>query len=609
KHSSEEMLPQPILLYFIYNSSLNDEKKAFLYANIIKNKDKNEPIYRTYSKRMEVFALKMLETHQVSQNLVILYHEFFLFNLQNTEIANHLPYVIYRHELVCTNSNIVSASVVHKETGAEENVMLTDGKALIHIYTQNAVIFLIDMYGNRFVESMEYSVTPLMNPDEYEKFCMEYSNNPMLLLHLFDRYQSHRIVNEKAIILRKQVLSMEGLKEEYVTDCYQTLIEYYYENYDDEQLEYYMGRINLFQIRQGERIKFLEFMVVRSLYRKVLEAFRTFGFEGISISRLVKLCSGWMLTHEAEKKNELMLSLCHFVFSKGKYDDTILNYLIRYYEGSTREMFVLWKAAKGFELETHDIEERLLMQMLFAESYIEDSFHVFSDYYKNVTNHNLVLAFLTFYAYKYLMHDRAINSELFAIIRRELNYEENDICHLAWLKHNASNKKLAESEISFAELGIDYFVKKDIILDFFQDYKKILHLPARILDKCFLFYKTDPNREVYIHYSLLKSKEQEYITEKMKNVFMGIRSKEFVLFYHESLQYYITEEIGEENIITESSDLQYECEPPEEDESKYSQINLMLMALEMKEENTLLDMMENYIKKDYLIDNCFQQID
>ena len=49
-----EPLPQPILLYFIYNSSLNDKKKAFLYSNIVKHKDRNESIYRSYYKRMEV---------------------------------------------------------------------------------------------------------------------------------------------------------------------------------------------------------------------------------------------------------------------------------------------------------------------------------------------------------------------------------------------------------------------------------------------------------------------------------------------------------------------------------------------------------------------------
>jgi hypothetical protein len=51
-----------------------------------------------------------------------------------------------------------------------------------------------------------------------------------------------------------------------------------------------------------------------------------------------------------------------------------------------------------------------------------------------------------------------------------------------------------------------------------------------------------------------------------------------------------------ESSITESLHTQYECETPEDDDSNYNQINLMLMAKEVKDENTLLVLMENYAK-------------
>jgi hypothetical protein len=35
----------------------------------------------------------------------------------------------------------------------------------------------------------------------------------------------------------------------------------------------------------------------------------------------------------------------------------------------------------------------------------------------------------------------------------------------------------------------------------------------------------------------------------------------------------------------------------------------MLIASEMKDENTLLDLMENYIKREYMINECFRQIE
>lgn len=604
----EEPLAVPVLLYFIYNSNLSDTKKAFLYANIVKNKDKHESIYRTYWKRMEIFATKMLEQHQISRDLAVLYKEFLNKNLLNAELSRHLPYVLFRQEFVCDNPNMISVTVIHKELGMEETQMLLQGCAQIDLFTSNAEIFLSDSFGNRYVESVDYTVTAFLTAEEYENHCLEYSNHPMLLLHLFDRYQSYRIINEGAIALRKQVLQLEGLTKEYATECCQTLIEYYYENYQDEQLEYYLSKLELNALRPMDRIRYLEYMVIRSLYHKAMEAIKSFGFEGVTINRLVKMCSGWMLTPEAENRNELMVDLCYYVFSHNKYDEAILRYLVNYYNGATREMYGLWKAAKGFEINTHLLEERLLMQMLYTEGYLEESFLVFSDYYRDVTNHKLVRAFLSFYAYNYLVHLHVINTELFPIMKRELNYEENDICLLAWLKYYSEDRKLTENEFNFIEYQIDRLVKKDIILPFFLLYRKQVKLPERVVDKCYITYITDPRKQVYIHYRLLSEQDREYTTQRMNNAFMGIHVKEFVLFYHEALQYYITEETSDGSNITESLHTQYECETPEEDDSNYNQINLMLMAKEVKDENTLLVLMENYLRNKYMIDACFKQI-
>jgi hypothetical protein len=608
-YSVKESLAQPVLLYFIYNSSISDRKKAFLYANIVRNKDKNEPIYRSYQKRMEIFAAKMLAAHQISSDLAILYREFMTKSVLTAELSRHMPYVIYRHELICENPNIISVRVVHKELGVEENQTLSMGRTQIDIFTSNAEIFLIDSFGNYFIESVDYNVTPFLNPEEYEKHCLEYSSHYMLLLHLFDRYQNYRIMSEDSIALRKQVLQIEGIAKEYVTDCYQTLIEYYYENYNVEQLEYYLNQIDLHCIKPVERAKYIEYMVVRKLYDLAFKALEIFGFEGITVNRLVKMCSGWMLTSDAEERQEIVVSLCYYVFSHGKYDEAILQYLVRYYEGATAEMLGLWKAAKSFELDTHNLEERLLHHLLFAESYLEDSYQVFCEYYKEITNYMLIRAYLTFYAYQYLVHEHIIPSELFPVMRRELNYDENDICLLAWLKYNIRNKTLTENERSFIERQITALVKKEIILPFFIEYRNQINLPEKVLNKCYITYITDPRSQVYIHFRLLRQQEQDYITERMTNVFMGIHVKEFVLFYHETVQYYVTEGYEEEEAITESFHAQYDPETPEDEDSRYNQINLMLMAVEVKDDSTLQGIMEHYIQREYLADTCFRQID
>lgn len=608
EENTKETLPQSVLLYFIYNSSLNDSKRAFLYAYIIKNKQQYEVIYRSYYKKMELFAVKQLEAHNISRNLAVLYQEFYGNGSIPSEAARDLPFVIYRQEVICENPNIVSVSVTHEELDLEENVPFVDGKAYIDIFSSNVQIFLVDTNGNRYNGSIDYTVEPIIDSDLYEEKCIAYSNHPKLLIHVFDKYQRNRTLHERAIAHRKKVLLVEGLDKLYYYDCIETLVDYYYEYYDDELLEYYLRLIDLTQVRPEARHKLLEYMMKRGFYDKVFAALEAFGYEDIATNLLVRCCSGWLTNGNMDRKHELLLHLCYYVFDKSKYNEAILNYLVRYYHGITKDMFRIWQAAKGFDVDTHQLEERLLTQMLFTEGYIQDSFLIFHEYYKNVTNRLLIRAFLSYYAYKYLIHDWVINADLFPIMRREISYEENDLCLLAWLKYNTGTRRFSENDIVFIEYQIHQLVKKGIVLPFFEQYKGKVKLPDTIMNKSFVEYKTDPNKQVYIHYRLLDVREQEeFITERMTNVYMGIHVKEFVLFYREILQYYITEESGEEVTVTESIQVSNEYTPSDE-ESKYHQINLMLIAKEMHDEATLIDLMEHYVNTEYIASKCFQPI-
>ena len=74
--NTKSPLDEPVLLYFMYNSNINSKKKAFLYSNIIRNKETNIDIYRSYLKQMELFAMEQLESHLISRDLVVLYEKF-----------------------------------------------------------------------------------------------------------------------------------------------------------------------------------------------------------------------------------------------------------------------------------------------------------------------------------------------------------------------------------------------------------------------------------------------------------------------------------------------------------------------------------------------------
>ncbi len=604
-----EPLAQSVLFYFIYNSNLNDHKKAVLYANIIRHKDNNESIYHSYYKRIELFAMKQLEAHHISSDLAVLYREMVDPSTAASNLALHLPYVIYQHEIICAHPDITEVRVIHPELNAVEIKQLVNGSAYINIPTGNTEIFLSDSNGNCYYNTIAYELKPLFPADVYEEICENNSDHPLLILHLYDRYHYNRTLNDQAIRLRKKVLTLKGISERTRMECLITLIDYYYENYDEVLLEDYLLQADLKILNSSDRNKVVEYIVIRMLYQKAFQTLEGYGFEGIAINRLLKLCSGYIIMQEEDLREEFLTDLCHYIFRHGKFDEAILTYLLRNFNGTTGEMYQLWQSAVGFELDTHALEERLITQMLFAECYVQDSYQVFCQYYKKVTNHQLVRAFLTYYGYKYLVCDRVIHPELFLIMKRELNYEENEVCLLAWLKKHTNAAQLSVSETDYIEYHIERLASKGIVLPFFLDYKGKVKLPAHLKNKYYLEYITDPRKKVSIHYRLNNDPgEEEFITETMPNLWMGIHVKEFVLFYHEILQYYITETMGEEVNITKSTLVQYEMEDTE-DESRYHQINLMLAALEMGDDTTLLDMMEHYVMLEYAKTRCFQSID
>lgn len=607
KEDCMDPLPQSLLLYFIYSSSLNDKKRAYLYANIIKNKSEHEQIYQSYYKKMEVFAQRQLESKNISSNLAILYKEFIGKSSFQSEYAKYLPQVMFTQKLHCDNPNMVSVLVVHKERDEEEIIPLNEGRAYIQLYTDMAEIFLIDSIGNRFVASVNYSLRPLLLPEDFYSINLDYEDHSNLLLHLFDHYQKNRIINDESIKIRKLALEVPGLKETYYIDCLLTLIEYYYENYNADLLEHYLLRLDLSKVKETNRIKYLEYMVIRGYYDKALEALKYFGVEGISIQRLVKLCSGWITYSGLDTKEELLVSLCYYIFTQGKYDLAILNYLVKYYNGSTLDMLYLWKAAMDFDMDARDLEERLLTQLLYTESDRKEIFTVFLEYYRKVTNHQLVRAFLTYYSYKYLVHGMDIDEELFPIIRRELNYEENNINLLAWLKYVSNESSFGQADKDFISYHLDRFVRKGIILPFFKKFQGFVKFSQGIMDKSYVEHITNPKKQVFIHYRL-KDSDKDFISERMSNVFLGIHVKDFILFYNEDLEYYFTEESGEEVNTTECFNLSYSMEDGKEQDSKYSRINTMLKALYMKDEANLLDMMSSYVETEYIIGECYKPL-
>lgn len=605
--SPQTKIDQSVLLYFIYGNELEEPYCAFLYAYIVRNQDALSSFYRTYLKRMEQYAVNSIKNGRIDKNLATVYGEVLRSSLLDAELAAALPKLIFSYHVECENKEMVAVSVLHKEEEQECIVPLENGAAIICMYTEDAKIVLLDAEGNRYLPAGDCHISRLLHEEELIYRCYELAGESrILLLNLLEKVHNFRAVDVDAVELSKRIVHVDGLLEEFKQKEIHSLIRYCYDNYQGELMDGYLSKLNLEFLNKEERNRMIELLIVRGRYDLALDALTKYGMAGVSSKRILRLCERMLLQCDGEQ-NDMLLLLCQKVFSEEKHDESIVQYLEKYFYGTTEEMYRIWQCAKELQLQTELLEERLLGQILFAGSYVPEAYQVFLSYRKKKGNIKLMRAYLSQSAYRCFILDCKLQEELFALMWEEAE-EDNEICRLAVIKHLAELESLTAEQVRFAEQSMRMFAERGVIFPFFTEFEGKAELPPCMADKLYVEYRTDPKSRVMISYLFDNEGEERFVKEEMRHIGYGVFVKEFILFYEEVLQYYITEERDGEAQITESFYRKLDAVKVHDETTKYGQINLILTAQDMKDEKTTMDMLENYYRMEYTVNRLFAPI-
>ena len=142
-----------------------------------------------------------------------------------------------------------------------------------------------------------------------------------------------------------------------------------------------------------------------------------FGYEGIELGSLLKLTSRMILKSDMAEDDEL-LALASEVYREGKYDEVILHYLMLYRFGPVGELISIWKSARGFEMDTYDLEERILELLIFTADYRKEGEAVLESYVNQSGRERLIGAYLTQVAYGVFVKEYTMSP----FIRSRLEY-------------------------------------------------------------------------------------------------------------------------------------------------------------------------------------------
>ncbi len=599
-------LPKSIQLYFIYDQTLDEERKELLYSNIMMYGSENPAMLRNYLPAIEQFAEDQLRKGHISKRLARIYLGVLSSAMIDETVAEKLPAILLTKRLCCQNPKVSHVIIRHKELDCEWKLPLEQGEVYFPVFTSDCAVVFEDRQGRRFWEHTEYQIEDLIKDRKLIRECQRLSEGDIWVwLYLCEHEMIYLPEENDRMKLFKQTAAFSLLKKSYRSMIVQHILDYYLEHCEGEQLESYLDSIYKEQLEAGESIQVIELLIVRTMYEDAWEMLDSCKVEGISPNRLLRLCI-YQIGQLQMAEDEMLLKACASVYRKGKYEETILEYLVQYYNNTTKEMCRLWKSAVDFEIATAELEERILVQILFTGAFVPDMEEIFSSYYRDGRSQMVKEAYLAYQSYQYFVQDMIIDEKIFQYLAREYQFQKtllpiNQMALLSWLakkeRNTEAEKKIAEQLLEVLSLNGKYF-------SFYQRLADRILLPFALRDKTILEYRTEPGSKVFLHYSLdTEEKEQlEYRIEKMEHIYEGIYGKQMILFYGEKLQYYISEENESGTGLTESDAVSISHWNSIGRDSRYDMLNDMCVSVEMQDEQTLAELMEQYLKKQKLVE-------
>ncbi len=604
----EEDLDQSVLMYYVYNSKLNERKLAYLYANIVLHKESNPIVYENYKEKLRIFALQQMRDGRNNRILSILYNDCLADSKLRSQFEEYLYKVIFRYEVKCDNPFMKYVCVSHKELEDEVIVPLIGGCAQIDIFTENALVLLLDASNNRYYLKDELSIERLLSDDSLIMSAYAAgSDKTQLVLSLGEKAHLMRKYDMAAIELRKQISSMQGVKQE-VKDMYLSeLVLYYYDHSQDDISEEDLERLDYKKLGQVRRGKFIGLLILREKYLLADKLIRECGFEEVD-PRLLEKYVVSMPPAVLTRYDKTLLDIMYFLFRDGRRHERILIYLVSFYGGLTSGLYDIWQEAVNAKCATSDFDERLLVQILFTESYLPYGEQVYLHYYRRQKNRTLTKAYFNYLAYKYLISDVPISSLSVESMKRDAYYETNDIVLLALLKQYANAAELTSEEQDFARVRLSDMVSRGKVLPCFMNFSKYFRLPEDMEDKVYIEYRSNPDHRISIHLATREEGRRIVREEAMRNVCYGIFVKELVLFLGESVEYVITDEDGKAFTATEKQVLTGSSDPLGKSRSRFARINAIINAKNMRDKDKAIELLNEYVKNEFAISQLFHEI-
>lgn len=609
------LLPKEVLMYFSYTSDMDRHSRSVLYVNIIKYMKPDAAIYHQYEREMEQFTMEQLFESRINSRLAVLYKKFIYKELIDVPVARVLPSLLKSVKVTCSNPAMKYVVLCYEELEGEDVFLLEAGTAYLPLYFEHNVLLFQDDDGNRYAD-IPYVKAAAMEGDAaalLDRCFAVFPGHPML------RVQEGRAILDGGITDYANLETLEGILNDlplhplFCQFLVSAMIDYLLIQSKHQEEPMIIDQQMLWglipeELAEKEHGRIIEILILQGHMRDAFRMLCKYGCEQVKESRLMMLCSKLVLQTLFEQ-DQTLLKLTFRSFLNGRYDNIMLDYLCEHFNGSSEQMHKVLQQGIAGRVETYDMEERLLAQMMFTGStkHLDQVFELYAD--RKKTRENVVKAYFTIKSMEYIIDGKPVAAKVFGYLEQAVSgtseREKIPVLYLlALTRHYAELKELTAKQKQLCQNMAAILLEENLILPYFKNLGRHIPIPEELLTSVMVEYQAVSGGSPEIEIRLLPL-EQQFHREEMDKVFLSIYVKSKQLFDGETMQYRIYETEDEVRSCKKKGSISAKAGSAVTSDRRFLALNVMCEKLKNKEYDALKKVMGDYIISAALAEQLF----
>lgn len=604
KRSSTKLLPKNVLMYYSMKNDLPPAFRSYVYANMIVNEEEAKLYLSQSIDACTAFAASEVRAGHMDENLAIIVDHLNFFRLADKEVYDvpELQKEILQNGFIrlilIDDPRIKNVIVVEDAFKEERFAKVSGGRAYLGIYDNDHELFFEDEDGRRFGQRyISCEELRLLRVNElFESMDPPEISMPGLWVALSEKGRSYISVDDKNYRYVRKIIESPYFNLSFKDGLLTSLLRYYFDNDMQPEMEELLQQTDVKKLTMEERNEYVRFCSMRDDDREAYKVIGEYGSYGMDPRVLMRVSTQFI--EEGAEPDPVLLEIASSTFRSNKYNEEILNFISRYYEGTIRDLRDIWIACRDFDADPGIIEGRLLEQMLATGAYVGERDEIFFDYLKRNPAKKITGEYFRRMAEDNFLKDTLLDDRLYmGLLDFAIDEEITDLEALCLIRFFVQRRDMRSDRILYPY--IRSLAERDIIFDFFLYYSDLIPALKLFADNLFVDYRTEAGRRVIFNYCLEEPAMDNvvYRTMEMRELYPGVYQARGTVFPGEVLQYYIT--------VDGKGHTRSDIEVPEErfvnGDGRYEILQDALTCLDMEDYDSFTELAEDYIIKDRIV--------